>query len=174
MRIREVSWSSVGLSLPSRWPRVVSIGTVGGVAIQALTSLVIDPLMKWAGLAAPTVDGVTNLASSGVVGLALTLLLVWFVGGFLEELCFRGYLMTRANDVFRGRAGTAMSVVLSTAYFGLSHWYQGPSGVIEASVTGLCFGLAFASTRNLLLPIVLHAALDTSGVVMLAAGFTGW
>lgn len=90
MRIRKVSWSSVWLSLPSRWPRVVSIGTVGGVAIQALTSLVIDPLMKWAGLAAPTVDGVTNLASSGVVGLALTLLLVWFVGGFLEELCFRG------------------------------------------------------------------------------------
>ena len=85
-----------------------------------------------------------------------------------------GHIRSTSTLGLTGRRGAALSLVLSAAYFGLSHWYQGPSGVIEAGVAGLIEGGAYLATGNLLLPIVLHEAFDTAGIALLAAGSTGW
>jgi membrane protease YdiL (CAAX protease family) len=175
LRARGLRWRSVGLRLPPRWPRALAAGLGGGVLLQAALTLLVDPLLKWAGVRAPQVEGVANMASGGVLSLLATLLLVWIVGGLLEEMCFRGYLLSRIQGLAAGRSGAVLAVVLSSAYFGLSHWYQGPGGAIEAAVTGAAFGAAYVlGGYNLFLPIVLHAAVDTAGVALLAMGFTGW
>ena len=171
LRRRGLRWRDVGFRLPPRWPRSLAIGLAGGVLVQAGTALLVDPLLRRAGMTAPRVEGVTNLASAGPVSLALTILAVWVIGGVLEEMCFRGYLLSRVRDALPSRHGPLFAVLMTSAYFGLSHWYQGPMGAIDAAVAGAAFGTAYVlSGFNLFLPIVLHGALDTVGVLMLAAG----
>src|SRR3954464_10690548 len=58
LRRRGLRWRSVGLRLPPRWPRVLAAGLVGGVLLQAALALLVDPLLKWAGVRAPEVQGV--------------------------------------------------------------------------------------------------------------------
>ena len=41
--------------------------------------------------------------------------------------------------------------------FGLAHLYQGPSGVIQATVGGVLLGILYVATgRNLVAPIIAH------------------
>jgi len=174
LRLRRLTWRDVGLVWPANGRRLVVLGLVGGVAMQALLSLAVDPLLKMAGVRPPDVEGLTKLASGGIGGLVLTLLVGWIIGGLLEEMCFRGYLLSRVRSAIGGRRGAIIAVGLSGIYFGLSHWYQGPNGVIEAGLTGLLCGAAYVATGgNLLLPIILHGAVDTVGIILLAVGYTG-
>ena len=174
LRLRQQTWRGAGLSVPANWRRLVVIGVIGGIAQQAFTTLAIDRLLTIAGLRPAQVDGLAKLASGGIVGLVLTLLIGLVIGGLLEEMCFRGYLLARVRSVIGGQRGAVVGVALSTLYFGLSHWYQGLTGVIEAGLSGLVTGVAYVTTGgNLLLPIVLHGAFDTAGIILLALGYTG-
>jgi membrane protease YdiL (CAAX protease family) len=169
LRRRGLRWRDVGLRIPPRWPRMAAIGLAGGVIMQAVLSLLVDPLLKSAGLEPAHAEGVSRLASGGVVSLLATLVAVWIIGGVLEEMTFRGYMLSRIRGTAPGRA--VVAILVSSAYFGLCHWYQGPSGVIDAAIHGAVNGTAYVLTGyNLFVPILLHAAFDTAGVLLMAAG----
>jgi len=54
------------------------------------------------------------------------------------------------------RAWVVALVVVNLA-FGLAHLYQGPSGVVQATVGGVLLGILYLATgRNLLAPILAH------------------
>lgn len=171
LRLRGVRWRDVGLSMPTNWRRLAWIGVLGAVMEQALSTWLIEPGLKAAGLQPPQVEGLTKLASGSIAGLVFSVLIGVVVGGLLEEMCFRGYIITRVRDALGGPRGSTIGVALSSLYFGLSHWYQGPTGAIEAGLSGVLNGVAYVMTGgNLFLPIVLHAATDVVGIVLLARG----
>jgi membrane protease YdiL (CAAX protease family) len=61
--------------------------------------------------------------------------------------------------------------VLSSAAFGLAHFDQGWTGVLENAIDGaLLAGLYFASGRNLWLPIVAHGVTDSLDSLLIFSG----
>jgi len=51
-------------------------------------------------------------------------------------------------------------LLVAAVIFGLQHLYQGAKGVGSTAVVGVLFGLLFLLSGSLILPMVLHAALD--------------
>lgn len=78
--------------------------------------------------------------------------------GICEEIVFRGWLLSTLHST-AGLAGTAL-IVAAAAVFGLAHLYQKVTGVVATAVAGLLFCVLYVKTGSLLLPILLHVAID--------------
>ena len=85
------------------------------------------------------------------------LLYLSLLAGLTEEVLFRGLL----QPLFESHWGWAGGIVLSNACFAMAHFIT-PLYAILAGLTGLYLGysLDFGGERNLLTPIVIHAAYD--------------
>jgi membrane protease YdiL (CAAX protease family) len=172
-RLREGSWSAIGLSLPKSLSRTVLIALVTVVVQQALGQFVVDPLTKpylhYAARANP-MHGIHRY-----VGLLRWLGIIWTYAAFGEELAYRRYLLNRVADL-GGHSGFALALGLlwSSALFGFAHWYQGPAGVISAMASGLVFGAAYLLTgKNLWTSICAHGFSDSLALFATYFGFVG-
>ena len=77
--------------------------------------------------------------------------------GLSEEVVFRFYLINLL--LLRGMS-PAMAVIVSTLIFGGIHWSYGAGTVVFATLAGLVLSIIFLSARNLIAPIIAHAASD--------------
>ena len=69
------------------------------------------------------------------------------------------------------RAAWIVSLFLVSAIFGLSHYHQGLTGILEEGPDGVILGLLdLACRRNLAGPIVAHGVSDTIDIVLLFFG----
>ncbi len=92
---------------------------------------------------------------------------IFFHPGFVEELCFRGFLETRLERLFTVK----QALVIQAVIFGLYHLPQTVSGTtgwlviggmfypVFAFVFGIVMGMIYIKTRNLLVGIGFHASL---------------
>jgi uncharacterized protein len=78
--------------------------------------------------------------------------------GICEEIVFRGWLLYTLHTPF-GLSGTTL-ILVAAALFGLCHIYQGPTGVLGASLAGIILSALYIGTGTLFMPIVLHALID--------------
>lgn len=161
---RGQGWRQIGL----RWPRVRDLF-----------------LGLWALLLIFTVNLVVNLVSSAFapetleehqqglaqvaglltgevspIAIAATMLLV----GLYEEVLARGFLLARCRALLRGTWGP---VLLSSALFGLGHFYQGWFGVFQTALVGLVFARLALQWGTLWPVIFAHAALNTISLLLL-------
>lgn len=95
----------------------------------------------------------------------------WFTvlcisAGVCEEILFRGFLMPYLHHGPWLLSWT-LALVVASLGFGFNHLYQGPSGVFSTALAGFAFGTAFLLTGNLILPILLHIAVDLQVVIVL-------
>jgi membrane protease YdiL (CAAX protease family) len=88
--------------------------------------------------------------------------------GVSEELVFRGFLLYYVST-YLPQVNTWEGVLLTSLVFGLAHIYQGWQGAVSAGVLGLVFAGFYWMTGSLLLPIVIHAAVDSRMLLMLPA-----
>lgn len=79
--------------------------------------------------------------------------------GFSEETIFRFYLMNLL--LLRGESST-MTIILSTLIFAAVHWSYGAGSVFFSTLAGLVLSMIFMATRNLVVPVVAHAAYDAT------------
>ena len=157
LRLRALGWRDAGLRLPSRWQRVAAVGVAWGVAMWLLEFFVTMPLLRellgyW-----PDLTAFNDIVGNAPL-LAIYLALNWVLAAFGEETVWRGYALPRAAE-FLGTGSRAwiLALVLVNTAFGLAHLYQGPSGVIQATVGGVLLGVLYLVTgRNLLAPILAH------------------
>lgn len=77
--------------------------------------------------------------------------------GLSEEAIFRFYLF---NLLLLRGVSPAMTVALSTLIFGAIHWSYGAGAVLFATLAGFVLSMVFISVRNLIAPIITHAAFD--------------
>ena len=84
-------------------------------------------------------------------------IIVWIVlsavVAIVEELAYRGYLLTRMTRLFKSKYA---AVIVSTLAFAMGHFYQGLGGVILIFVYGLMFAGLFLYTRSLWPCIIAH------------------
>ncbi len=138
--------AAIGWS-PAMWPTGLKKGalwSIGFALAAGMTMAIVylagvDPLML---VRSPLPSGKTEL------------LLFFLVGGLIaplaEEICFRGILYT-----FFRRWGVIFALIASTAIFVILHSVQGIP--ITQLVGGIVFALAYEITRNLMVPITIHA-----------------
>ncbi len=163
--------SSIGLAVPPRWSRALSIGVAAGIGMELLGLWVTTPLISLAFGAEPDNSGLK--AIQGNLSLLLVFLgLSWALAAFGEEICFRGFLLERLARLLGGsRAAWWASLALSSMLFGWGHTEQGISGWMQEGINGMWLGLLFMATgRNLTAPIVAHGVSNTLAFVLIYFG----
>ena len=100
--------------------------------------------------------------------------LSWISAGFGEEMFFRGFVITRLQTALDGtRLASALAVLLAALLFGYVHfYYQGLTGLVNATAIGLIFGTFFLLYKRNLWPLVLaHGFINSLGFT---SDFMGW
>jgi uncharacterized protein len=183
LRVRGLGWRDVGLTLnlkgraPNRESgsdrpiNLLIIGVIAGIGMEALELFATQPLLTKLLNKGPDLHEMQELVGSWKL-LILFLGLTWTLAAFGEEMVWRGYVMNRFADLFgRSRAGWIASAILISFLFGLAHFPQGPTGVIENIIDGaILAALYFATGRNLWAPIIAHGIQDTVDVLLIYLG----
>ena len=166
--IRRGSFKSIGFIRPEGWLKTLISGVFIGVAVQLSYSIVFDPLIE-------RLTGIPiDLSNFNDMRCNLPLLVVWLaigvgVGGFLEEMTFRGYMITRLKLVL-GESPLSLVLILflTSVSFGLAHLYQDWSGVISTGSIAFIFGIVFIrSNYNLWIPVLAHAFANVVGLSLI-------
>jgi len=172
-RLREGSWTAMGLGWPKSWTRTALMAVAATVVQQALGQFVVDPLthpfLHYSSRANP----LDSLHGSSMV--LRWLGIIWTYAAFGEEIGYRGYLLNRVADLGdHSRTALVLGLLWSSTMFGFAHWYQGPAGVVSASVSGIVFGGAYLlSGRNLWVAILAHGSSDSLAVLATCLGLAG-
>ena len=75
------------------------------------------------------------------------------LGGFGEEIAFRGFLIWYLSAL----AGPIVAIPASSLIFGLAHGYQGKLGIAFATIAGLILAGVYLLSASLLLVVLMHA-----------------
>ncbi len=167
--LRGKGLAALGFGPPASWGRAILLALGLGVGIQLLAVTVLEPLgERLTGSRADhsVLDGVRGNPRA-LVGL---LVAVWLLVAPLEEGLYRGFLMTEMARVLgTGTVALAVNVLLTSVVFGLSHGYQGRSGILGTGVVGALLGILFVlSDFNLWTAILTHGVIDTIGIGLIA------
>ena len=97
------------------------------------------------------------------VSYSIMMVIMWVFAAFGEELLFHGYYMKSLAKLFGGsNFAWGISGTLIAIYFGISHAYQGLSGIIGITIGDLFFAFLFYKNRtNLLLLVLIHGIYDS-------------
>ena len=157
------------------------LGTPGGVVVSVVAVIIVA-----AALIAPVLLLRRSVGDAGVdaipaVGDIRALLprvrgeLKYGIGlglsaGIFEELLFRlGIPALLFGIIGLGPLSFAIAAVI----FGMLHLYQGPLGILFATLLGLVFGALYVLTGSIAGPIVLHALVDLRSLVLIPIAVGG-
>ncbi len=171
MWLRGVGWRNLGLRRPTSWRSTLLLGVAIGVGYQYFSLYLLEPLIARLTGNLPDVSQFAPLVGNTFF-LFLSLIVSWTLAAFGEELVFRGYLMNRVVDlVGSNRSGWLISLIVVSILFGITHLYQGMSGIIVITLHGLLLGALYLATgRNLWVPIIAHGLNDTVGFILIYLG----
>ncbi len=98
------------------------------------------------------------------------ILLSWVIGGFVEEMLFRGFLLKKSEQILaKIPAATVWAICFQAILFGQQHhYYQGMIGFAETTLIALISGLLFILFKRTLWPLILsHGLANTLGLTQL-------
>lgn len=167
LRLRGLSWQTLGLRRPDSWFTTIGVALVAGIALQIISEFVTEPIIERLTGERADLSGFRSLVGNLPVALGW-LALVWTLAAFGEEMAYRGYVLERAVALgHHSPVAYIGAVVVVSLLFGVGHVYQGVAGVVGSAFSGLFFGgLYLAAGRNLWLPILAHGFSDTIGLVL--------
>jgi membrane protease YdiL (CAAX protease family) len=157
------SWREIGFVAPKSWVRTTILGIVVGCTLKFLLKAIVMPL-----LGADPINR-TYYYLSGNSLAAVVIALYTLVASVNEETVFRGFMFERLGTLLgRDLPAKIATVLVSSAWFVAVHYVeQGIAGVEQAAITGLMFGTVFAVTRQIWIPIVVHAAYDLTAIAII-------
>jgi membrane protease YdiL (CAAX protease family) len=101
--------------------------------------------------------------------LALSLIGVYIVSSFGEEVVYRAFLINRISELTSKRkSNLIIAVLISSIIFGLAHYSWGLVGIIQTTFMGLALGFSYLYLkRKIWVLIIAHAYMDTILMVQL-------
>lgn len=170
--LHKTGLSSLGFRKPKSWVKTIGIGLIAAVGLQLFSSYITEPFFaKLTGAEADTAQ--FNVLKGNTKFLLKYLVLAWTLAAFGEEIVFRGFIANKFAALF-GSTNKALwaGVIMSSILFGLAHYYKGPAGMIDSTLSGLIFGSVYIlSGRNLWVSIFAHGFTDTYGVLYFYLGY---
>lgn len=165
---RKEKLKSIGFKSPSDWRRAIILCLLFGILIELSFQTVFNPITQKL-----TDSDIDLKAFDGIRGnfpnyLAM-LVIGWVVGGFIEEILFRGFLITRISKIFRNvNVGNWLAILATSIIFGFSHFYQGLNGMISTGLISVILGIIFIKFRNILwYSILTHGFINTVGLTLI-------
>lgn len=95
--------------------------------------------------------------------LLLTLVGVYIVSSFGEEVVYRSFLINRISQLgMDSKMARITALLLSSLIFGFAHYSWGPMGIVQTTFMGLALGSCFLwLKKRLWILIIAHAYMDT-------------
>lgn len=167
---RGPGWRDIGLRSLSG--RIALVAVAVGIGYQFVGTYLLEPLIARLTTGALPDVSAFRRAVGDEQRLAILLMISWTMGALVEELVFRGWLMTRLAELGSfSKAGWIFSAIGSSALFGVAHLYQGASGVVATGLTGFVEAIVYFTTgRNLWACVLVHGALDSAGFLLIYLG----
>lgn len=177
------SWSDLGLSAPASrttlaiWTVVALVVTMAaGILADTVTSSLMAPASEATQAIDARYQGRFSNLPGNLSAYIFWLATAWIVGGFAEEMLFRGVVFTRLEQLMgRTRLATAMAVLGQGLLFGQQHYYyQGLPGLVSTALIGIVSGALFLVFRRSLWPLVIsHGLGNTIGLTLIYLGIIG-
>jgi uncharacterized protein len=165
-----VSAGQVGLRWPQQWP-----GPVTGLVVLLVVAFVVvstralrsgalleaaEPVRRpGEGRHAEPTGHATLALLPRTAGERRLFTVVGVTAGVCEEWLYRGFFLA-VVAALAGGLQTWLLVVVAAVAFGLAHFYQGAVGILTTGVLGGVMAALYLQTGSLLLPVLLHAAID--------------
>jgi uncharacterized protein len=165
-----VSAGQVGLRWPQQWP-----GPVTGLVVLLVVAFVVvstralrsgalleaaEPVRRpGEGRHAEPAGHATLALLPRTAGERRLFTVVGVTAGVCEEWLYRGFFLA-VVAALAGGLQTWLLVVVAAVAFGLAHFYQGAVGILTTGVLGGVMAALYLQTGSLLLPVLLHAAID--------------
>jgi len=112
-----------------------------------------------------------NFIQNHLSNFLLITIAAWIIGGFYEEIIFRGFIQKTIENWFNNEHSFLFAGLLTSLLFGLYHWQQGFLGIMSATFGGLFWTyLLKRFGGNLWYPIVSHAIFDTITLTLIYLG----
>lgn len=158
VRMVRLKLPDLGLKFEN-WRGDVVIGLALGILMPLIQFGLVIP--NTGGAARSDVIASRALIGESLAGLAAAILLGWVIGGFTEELFYRGFLITTLRNLFgNGRWAIAVAVILSTLYFASGHAYQGWVGMLDTGIAALLWAGLYLWRGRLTAGILAHGLND--------------
>ncbi len=163
--------ADVGLNAPGSWWKTLLFAAVWTGLMWAYSPVADSVASRWV-KTPPTLDAFRPLQESTsklIAGIALA----WLLGGFLEELVFRGVVVNSLTILLTPSIGEApaafLGIFVAAAGAALVHYYQGPRAMLIIAQLSVLFGLAFVlAGYNLWAAILCHGFYDTIAFIRFA------
>lgn len=164
---------SLGLSPAPSWPTTIAWVAVW-LGLMLAYSPVADKIASRLVSKPPTLNAFRGLQQSKAKLIA-GIVLAWVLGGFLEELIFRGivlqWIAARLSEWIALPVALALAICGAALGAGILHLYQGVRGAGIITQLSVLFGLLFVvSGRNLWAVILCHGLYDTIAFIRFAKG----
>ena len=168
---RKLLLYSIGFKKPKNWVKTIALTLAIGIAIELFAETIFNPLAEK--ITNSTID-LTEVDFKDSIFMYFLWVIIGFVlGGFLEEILFRGFLLTRVSKLFsKIKTGNFVGLISTSLIFGLCHLYQGWSGVLSTGFVGLLLGIIFLlSRKNLWYSILTHGFINLVSITILYLGY---
>lgn len=167
--LRDRNLATIGLGAPDNWAATILLALLLGIVIQLLSIMLIEPLSERLTHTRHDFSILDNVKGNWKA-LVQWLLMVWILVAFLEEGVYRGFLMSEIKGIAGAGVGAVIfNVIFTSIVFGLSHGYQGRSGILSTALVGILLALLFVwNGYNLWLPILTHGFIDTVGISLIS------
>jgi uncharacterized protein len=161
----------LGLVIPIPWLSTIGFAVVWLGLMLAYSPLADRIATHWVA-EPPTLGAFRGLQQSRrqlIIGIAVA----WVVGGFLEEVAFRGIVLQAVKGLllawFALPVATAIAIWVAALAAGIVHAYQGTRAMIIIIQLSVLFGLLFViSGYNLWAVILCHGLYDTIAFIRFA------
>jgi len=123
----------------------------------------------------PPTLGTFRAIQESTAKLVAGIVVAWMLGGFLEELVFRGIVLKSVASLMSAWLAApiaiAIAVCIAASGAGLMHLYQGPRATVIVTQLSVLFGVLFVvSGYNLWAVILCHGLYDTVAFIRFATG----
>jgi len=170
------TWAALGLSRPQSWPKIVGwsvIALVLTMLVGLFSEGVVNASIANASQAASDNSGRFANLPGNIGEYFYWLAVAWLIGGFIEEMIFRSFLITRFERLFAKLPfRLAFAIIIPAIVFGQQHhYYQGISGAIATGSVALVSGVLYILFKRSLWPLTIsHGLANSIGLTMIFLG----
>lgn len=161
---------SIGFVRPANWVKTIILAAIMGILIEVFMEILVNPMIEQ--LTSSKID-LSKVDMPNIVYYLVWIVIGFVLGGLLEEILFRGFLITRISKFLKmNKSGDIAALLITSLLFGLCHIYQGWSGAISTGLIGLIFGIIFlAFNKNLWYSILTHGFVNLTSLTILYFGY---